>query len=188
MPGHVGGHLPGVDVRLIDEGGSVIAGEGTGEIVVRGKNVFLEYWNKHDSTAEAFTEGGWFKTGDLAERNRDGIYRILGRKSVDIIKSGGYKISALEIEEVLRGHPGIEECAVVGVEDEEWGERVCAALVMTGDKEVSLESLREWCRERLAPYKVPSRILVIKELPRNQMGKVTKPIVANLFKNERFSG
>lgn len=187
MPGHVGGHLPGVDVRLIDEGGSVIAGEGTGEIVVRGKNVFLEYWNKHDSTTEAFIEGGWFKTGDLAERNSDGIYRILGRKSVDIIKSGGYKISALEIEEILRGHPGIEECAVVGVEDEEWGERVCAALVMTGDKEVSLESLREWCRERLAPYKVPSRILVIKELPRNQMGKVTKPIVANLFKNERFS-
>lgn len=187
MPGHVGGPLPGVDVRLIDEGGSVIAGEGTGEIVVRGKNVFLEYWNKPDSTAEAFIEGGWFKTGDLAERDRDGIYRILGRKSVDIIKSGGYKISALEIEEVLREHPGVEECAVVGVEDEEWGERVCAALVTSAGKEVSLESLREWCRERLAPYKVPSRILVVKELPRNQMGKVTKPVVANLFENERFS-
>ena len=188
MPGHVGGPLPGVDVRLIDEGGSVIAGEGTGEIVVRGKNVFLEYWNKPESTGEAFIEGRWFKTGDLAERDRDGNYRILGRNSVDIIKSGGYKISALEIEEVLRGYPGIEECAVVGVEDEEWGERVCAALVISAGKEVSPESLREWCRERIAPYKVPSRILVLKELPRNQMGKVTKPVVANLFKNERFSG
>jgi malonyl-CoA/methylmalonyl-CoA synthetase len=183
IPGHVGAPLPGIDVRLINEGGSVIVGEGAGEIIVKGKNVFLEYWNKPEATSQAFINGDWFKTGDIAERNGEGVYRILGRNSVDIFKSGGYKISALEIEEVLRGHPDIEECAVVGVEDEEWGERVCAALVMTGDKETSLETLREWCRVRLAPYKIPSRILWVKELPRNQMGKVTKPDVVQLFKN-----
>ncbi|MGH7849735.1 MAG: acyl-CoA synthetase [Thermodesulfobacteriota bacterium] len=183
MPGRVGTPLPGVDVGLIDESGGVIAGEGAGEIIVRGKNVFLEYWNNPGSTRGSLTEGGWFKTGDLAERSGDGVYRILGRKSVDIIKSGGYKISALEIEEVLRGHPDIEECAVVGLGNDEWGERVCAALVLKGEKNVSPESVREWCRERLAPYKVPSRILVVKELPRNRMGKVMKPEVIQLFKS-----
>lgn len=184
MPGRVGTPLPGVDVGLIDEGGGVIDGEGLGEIIVRGKNVFLEYWNDPEATRASFTEAGWFKTGDLAERSGDGVYRILGRKSVDIIKSGGYKVSALEIEEVLRGHPEIEDCAVVGLGDEEWGERVCAALVLKGEKSVSPESVREWCRERLAPYKVPSRILVVKELPRNRMGKVTKPEVIQLFKSD----
>lgn len=183
MPGRVGTPLPGVEVRLIDDSGGVVAGEGAGEIIVRGKNVFLEYWNNPEATNEAFMEGGWFKTGDIAERDAQGSYRILGRKSVDIIKSGGYKISALEIEEVLREHPSIEECAVVGIEDEEWGERVCAALVLRGEKNVSPESVREWCRERLAPYKIPSRIITVSELPRNQMGKVTKPEVIQLFKS-----
>ncbi len=182
QPGRVGTPLPGVDVRLIDEGGGMIGGEGAGETAVRGKNVFLEYWNNPEATNEAFMEGGWFMTGDIAERDARGSYRILGRKSVDIIKSGGYKISALEIEEVLRAHPGIEECAVVGVEDEEWGERVCAALVLSRGGEVNLQSLREWCRERLAPYKIPSRIITVGELPRNHMGKVMKPGVIELFR------
>ena len=182
-PGRVGMPLPGVDVRLIDESGGVINGEGAGEIIVRGKNVFLEYWNNLESTRGSFIDGGWFKTGDLAERSGDGVYRILGRKSVDIIKSGGYKISALEIEEVLRGHPDIEECAVVGLGDDEWGERVCAALVLKEEHDVSPESLKEWCRERLAPYKIPSRIITVSELPRNRMGKVMKPEVIQLFKS-----
>jgi malonyl-CoA/methylmalonyl-CoA synthetase len=188
LPGQVGKPLPGVDVGLIDESGDVITGESTGEIIVRGKNVFLEYWNRPQATRDAFIGGEWFRTGDIAERNGEGVYRILGRSSVDIIKSGGYKISALEIEEVLRVHPDIEECAVVGVEDEEWGERVCAALIVTGDKVLSSETLREWCRERLAPYKIPSRTICVKELPHNQMGKVIKPAVARLFKSPHHSG
>jgi malonyl-CoA/methylmalonyl-CoA synthetase len=186
-PGRVGGPLPGVEVGLIDEHGRIIAGEGSGEIIVRGKSVFLEYWNKPGPTREAFIEGRWFKTGDLAERSGDGTYRILGRNSVDIIKTGGYKISALEIEEVLRGHPDIEECAVVGLPDDEWGERVCAALVLKGGHDASPESLKEWCRERLAPYKVPSRIIKVAELPRNQMGKVMKPEVAEKFRKPGIS-
>ncbi|HSC34356.1 MAG TPA: acyl-CoA synthetase [Thermodesulfobacteriota bacterium] len=183
QPGRVGTPLPGVDVRLIDEGGRMIGGDGAGEIVVRGKNVFLEYWNNPEATNEGFMKGGWFMTGDIAERDAQDSYRILGRKSVDIIKSGGYKISALEIEEVLRAHPDIEECAVVGLEDKEWGERVCAALVLSRGGEVNLQSLREWCRERLAQYKIPSRIITVGELPRNQMGKVMKPGVIELFRD-----
>lgn len=182
LPGRVGKALPGVEVELVDEDKKIISGGGTGEIIVRGPNVFLEYWGRPVATKEAFIHGEWFRTGDIAERDSDGVYRILGRSSVDIIKSGGYKMSALEIEEVLREHPDIEECAVVGVEDEEWGERVCAALVLSPESEVSTESLRKWCKERMAPYKVPRTVLAVDVLPRNQMGKVTKSRVIELFR------
>jgi malonyl-CoA/methylmalonyl-CoA synthetase len=101
--------------------------------------------------------------------------------SVDIIKTGGYKVSALEIEEVVRQHPAIVECAVVGVLDEEWGERVAVALVVEGGADLDLPALREWAGERLAPYKIPSRILVLDELPRNPMGKVVKPELKRRF-------
>ena len=100
---------------------------------------------------------------------------------MDIIKTGGYKVSALEIEEVLHQHPQIRECAVVGVIDEEWGERVAAVAVVTEDADLSLELLRAWTKDRLAPYKVPSRLLILDELPRNPMGKVTKPDLMRLF-------
>ena len=122
----------------------------------------------------------WFCTGDVAVVE-DGSCRILGRSSVDIIKTGGYKVSALEIEEVLLSHSQIAECAVVGVEDPEWGERVGAAVVTRGGAELTLEALRAWAREQLAVYKIPTRLLVIDALPRNAMGKVTKPDVARLF-------
>jgi len=182
LPGRVGRPLPGVDVALIDDKDEHIGGKGEGEIIVKGSNVFLEYWNNSPATEAAFINREWFRTGDIAERDPGGVYRILGRSSVDIIKSGGYKVSALEIEEVLREHPDIEECAVVGVPDEEWGERVCAAIVKSGEKEMNLQILRQWCGERLAPYKIPGRIITIDELPRNQMGKVTKPDVVELLK------
>jgi malonyl-CoA/methylmalonyl-CoA synthetase len=101
--------------------------------------------------------------------------------SVDIIKTGGYKVSALEIEEVLRTHPNIQECAVVGVADSEWGERVCAALVLQSGSNLTLKTLRSWAKERLATYKVPAQIITVEELPCNAMGKVTKPSVGKLF-------
>jgi malonyl-CoA/methylmalonyl-CoA synthetase len=102
--------------------------------------------------------------------------------SVDIIKTGGYKVSALEIEEVLRTHPDIQECAVVGVPDVEWGEQVCAALVLQPGRQLTLEFFRSWAKEQLAVYKVPSRIVTVEELPRNAMGKVIKPTVVELFR------
>ncbi len=179
VPGHVGTPLPGVGVRLVDEQGHAVSPGTPGEIEVRGAGVFIEYLDRPDATREAFRDG-WFKTGDVAVVE-GGSYRILGRKSVDIIKSGGYKVSALEIEEVLRQHPEVAECAVVGVEDLEWGERVCAALVPRGGSRPDVRLIGSWTRERLASYKVPSRFLLVDELPRNAMGKVIKPEVARLF-------
>ncbi len=177
--GFVGTPLPQVEARLVDESGNPVPPGTSGEIQVRGATVFLEYWNNPTATAKTFRDG-WFCTGDLAVVE-DGAYRILGRISVDIIKTGGYKVSALEIEEVLRTHPDIQECAVVGVADPEWGERVCAALVLAPDRHLTLDTFRAWAKEHLATYKVPTRILTLAELPRNAMGKVTKPIVSQLF-------
>ncbi|WP_017715642.1 acyl-CoA synthetase [Kamptonema formosum] len=181
LPGYVGNPLPQVEVRLVDETGNLVPLETPGEIQVKGPGVFLEYWQKPAATAKSF-RNGWFCTGDLAAFENDS-YRILGRISVDIIKTGGYKVSALEIEEVLRTHPDIQDCAVVGVPDPEWGERVCAALVLPPATHLTLEPLRNWAKERLATYKVPSKILAVEELPRNAMGKVTKPAVAQLFQS-----
>ncbi len=179
-PGFVGRPLPGVEVRLVDEQGAPIDTEGrSGEIQVRGPGVFAEYWGRPTETREAF-DGDWFRTGDVAQFE-NGYYRILGRSSVDIIKSGGYKVSALEIEHVLLSHPGIAECAVVGVHDDDWGERVCTALVCRPGQTLTLEALRDWTKQRLAVYKIPSRLIVVEELPRNVMGKVTKRMVREMF-------
>jgi malonyl-CoA/methylmalonyl-CoA synthetase len=178
-PGHVGQPLPSVQVRLVDEAGQPVADGLPGEIEVRGPTVFHEYLGRPEATAAAFHDD-WFRTGDVAVVE-DGSYRILGRKSVDILKSGGYKISALEIEEVLRAHPVIVECAVVGVPDEEYGERVAVAIVPRDDAALELDGLRAWARDRLASYKVPTRLLMVTGLPRNAMGKVVKPDVAALF-------
>ena len=180
-PGFVGTPLPGVEVRLVDEAGRPVQdGGGTpGEIEVRGATVFLEYWRRPDATAAAFRDG-WFRTGDVAVVEH-GAYRILGRSSVDIIKTGGYKVSALEVEEVLRTHPAIAECAVVGVEDPEWGERICAAVERRGETDLTLAALQAWAKERLAPYKIPRALRSVPALPRNAMGKVTKGEVARLF-------
>ena len=110
-----------------------------------------------------------------------GCWRILGRHSVDIIKSGGYKVSALEIEDVLREHRDIRDCAVVGIADDEWGERVAAAIVPTSGEGPALEELRDWAADRLAKYKLPTRLRRVDDLPRNAMGKVVKARVKELF-------
>ncbi len=178
-PGHVGVPFPGVEVRRVDEDGNGVADDVPGEIEVRGPTVFREYWGRPGETADAFRDG-WFRTGDVAVVDR-GSYRILGRQSVDIVKTGGYKVSALEVEEVLREHPGIAECAVVGVADEEWGEVLSAAVMASAGGAPGLEELRAWAKERLAPYKVPRRMVVVDELPRNPLGKVVKPRVKELF-------
>jgi malonyl-CoA/methylmalonyl-CoA synthetase len=183
VPGCVGTPLPGVEVRLVDDCGSTVSPGKSGEIQVRGPAVFLEYWQRPEETAESF-RNGWFCTGDVAVVE-NGIYRILGRKRKDIINTGGYKVSALEIEEVLLTHPAIKECAVIGVEDTEWGERVCAALVLQDDGEMSLQDVRIWGKKKLAPYKIPARIVVLEHLPRNPLGKVTKPALRKLFPPDR---
>ncbi|WP_367870532.1 acyl-CoA synthetase [Luteolibacter sp. Populi] len=176
--GSVGQPLPGVEVRLRNEDGETIESEGEpGEVQVRGPAVFREYWNSPGVTGESF-EDGWFRTGDMALRE-GGYYRILGRLSVDIIKSGGYKLSALEIEAALLDHPSIRECAVVGLEDETWGETVAVAAVL--EEDLRIEDLQLWGKDRLSPYKLPRRLLRVDSLPRNAMGKVSKREVGALF-------
>lgn len=179
-PGAVGMPLPGVEVRLKTEAGEMVTCEDEpGEIQVRGPGVFRAYWNRPEASAETF-DGDWFRTGDMAVLER-GSYRIMGRLSVDIIKSGGYKLSALEIEAALLEHPHIRECAVIGLPDDTWGEAVSAAVVLKENTTLELASLREWCKGRLSVYKIPQRLLVVHELPRNAMGKITKPAVRALF-------
>jgi malonyl-CoA/methylmalonyl-CoA synthetase len=167
-PGFVGQPLPGVSARLVD-----------GELQLKGAGVFSEYWRQPDSTHDAFDDG-WFRTGDAAVIE-EGAFRLLGRSNVDILKSGGHKISALEIEEVLRAHPAIAECVVVGVEDAEWGQRVCCAAELRPGITLELDELKEWARAHLAPYKIPRNLACVAQLPRNAMGKVVKSEVATLF-------
>lgn len=177
-PGFVGQPLPTVEIRLKSEHGEIINREGEpGEIQVRGPVVFREYWNAPEVTASSFDDG-WFRTGDLAVIE-DGAYRIMGRLSVDIIKSGGYKLSALEIEAALLDHPAIRECAVIGLNDDTWGEVVAAAVVLNEGAGLDLDELAHWSRERLSHYKIPRRLAVLDSLPRNAMGKVTKRALAS---------
>lgn len=178
-PGYIGQALPGVRIRIADDTGQEVPAGTAGEIQVKGANVFKEYWNKPEETKKAFCSDGWFKTGDIAVYEL-GSYKILGRNSIDIIKSGGYKISALEIEEVLRTHPTIKDCAVVGVADDEWGEKIAACLVVS-DKNLDLNELDSWVKERLPAYKMPRKYLIRDDLPRNVMGKVTKNDLKNMF-------
>ena len=152
VPGHVGWPFPGVEVRIVDESGHEVADGEVGELLVRGTQVFDRYLNRSDATAESFIDG-WFRTGDVAQHTAQG-YRLLGRASVDIIKTGGEKVSALEIEEVFRTHPLIADCAVVGLPDQEWGEQVALAWIADETIEPGLEptptEFRSWGKERLA--------------------------------------
>ena len=183
--GFVGFPFPGVRVRLRGDGGhEALPGE-EGSIEVRGPGVFSEYWRSPDETAAAFRSDGWLRTGDRAVLHPEHGYRILGRESVDIIKTGGEKVSALEIENVLRRHRRVVDCAVVGIPDDEWGERVSAAVVCTLEGDVPAPELRAWVREHLAGYKVPARIMGVEALPRNSMGKVLKTEVRDLLLRSR---
>lgn len=177
--GFVGQPLPGVQVQLFNEYDEPINDEAVpGEIRVKGDNVFQEYWDNDKATKESFKDG-WFCTGDVAVVE-DGYYRIMGRSSVDIIKSGGYKLSALEIEGVLLTHEAIAEVAVIGVSDDTWGEAVTAFIGLKKGAELSYEDLKAWCASKMSSYKIPKRIKIVDALPRNAMGKVTKPALKEM--------
>jgi len=172
-PGFVGLPFPGIEARIVDDAGAALGDDAPGQLEVRGPGVFREYWRRPADTAAAFTADGWFRTGDVAVREH-GSYRLLGRASIDIIKTGGFKVSALEIEDVLRTHPAIADCAVVGVADDEWGQRVAVAALLHPGETLELDALRTWAKQHLAPYKVPTMLRVLDGLPRNPMGKVVK--------------
>lgn len=178
-PGTVGVPLPGVELRLTEDDGTteVPAGdpEAVGEIQVRGPNLFLEYLNRPDATAAAFAPGGWFRTGDMAVRDPDGYVRIIGRKATDLIKSGGYKIGAGEIENALLEHPGVKEAAVTGAPDADLGERVVAWIVPADPADPpGADALADHVAARLSPHKRPRTVRYLDALPRNDMGKILK--------------
>ena len=142
---------------------------------MRGPNLFTGYLNRPDATAAAFTADGWFRTGDMAVRDPDGSVRIVGRKATDLIKSGGYKIGAGEIENALLEHPGVREAAVTGEPDPDLGERIVAWVVPTNpEAPPSADELADHVAARLAPHKRPRVVHHLGSLPRNDMGKIMK--------------
>ncbi|KAK6618703.1 hypothetical protein RUM43_013094 [Polyplax serrata] len=198
--GFVGQPMPGVSVRItkrdnpekvLVEGDSVRSNiiahdikekSISGDLLVKGPTVFRTYWNKPNATAKEFTSDEWFKTGDTAEYV-DGSYKILGRTNVDIIKTGGFKVSALEVESKLIEHDDIKDVAIVGVPDLTWGEKVAAVLVLEPEKELTLADLRSWCKQKLAPYAIPTELKIVEAVPRNHMDKINKKeILKTIFK------
>jgi acyl-CoA synthetase (AMP-forming)/AMP-acid ligase II len=179
VDGHVGLPMPGQQVRLWDADAKKDVSdqqETPGEIQVRGDLIFKEYWKLPEKTKEEFTEDGWFKTGDIAVRTEGTtFYRIQGRSSVDQIKTGSEKVSALEVESIMLALPYVKEVAVVGVDDERWGQ-VVAAVVVLKDKEMHLDikKLREDLKKEAANYKIPQKLKIMDEIPRNQMHKINK--------------
>ncbi|WP_435599410.1 acyl-CoA synthetase [Streptomyces anulatus] len=175
-PGTVGPPLAGVELRLAEEDGTVLGEPGAiGEIQVRGPNLFTGYLNRPDATAAAHTADGWFRTGDVGTVDEDGYVTIVGRKATDLIKSGGYKIGAGEIENVLLAHPGVREAAVTGEEDPDLGERVVAWVVAADPgSPPPAEELADHVAAQLAPHKRPRTVHYLDALPRNDLGKIMK--------------
>lgn len=170
--GSVGKPLIHMQMRIVDENDQDVRPGETGELVVRGPNVFSEYWNKPEATAEAF-RGGWFHTGDLARQDEEGFFYIVDRKK-DMLISGGENVYPTEVEHVLYRYPGVQEVTVIGVPDETWGEVPMALVVPAGDAEITLEDIQEFCRDKLARFKTPKQLAVLDELPRTATGKVLK--------------
>lgn len=211
-PGHVGNPFPTVHVRIVKPGtDDQILAEGdcdstrvhrdietsetpddiVGDLQVKSPSVFRCYYNKPEATNKEFTADGWFKTGDTAQyepskaRNGNGTFKIVGRTSVDIIKSGGYKIGALEIERIFLEHPNIKDVAICGVPDLTYGQRVGAVVVMNAESlDFELNNLRDWAKTKIPHYSLPTKLKIMEELPRNAMGKVNKKeLVKIAFEN-----
>lgn len=175
-PGSVGVPFNGVSVRVVDPGTGVPQDDGlSGEIQIRGPNVFAGYFRNEEATREAFTADGWFRTGDLGYRDADGFYFLNGRAR-ELIISGGFNVYPREVEEVLERHPDVAEAAVVGIVDPDLGERVVAAVV-SRSASPDAEALRRHCGQLLAGFKKPREVVFLPELPRNAMGKIQKHVL-----------
>jgi malonyl-CoA/methylmalonyl-CoA synthetase len=173
--GYVGLPLRGVELRLVDDDRRPLEigdDSAIGEIVVRGPNVFAGYLNSDEATRAVLDGQGWFSTGDMATRSADGQIRIVGRRSTDIIKCGGFKVGAGEVEAALLDHPAVAEAAVIGMPDEDLGERIVAFVVMRSA--VDPEAVQAHVAMQLSPHKRPREVRVVDALPRNTMGKVIK--------------
>ncbi|MEO6324669.1 MAG: AMP-binding protein [Thermoanaerobaculia bacterium] len=181
-PGTVGQPVPGCAVRVVDDAGQDAPNGELGELVVQSNGLMTRYWGRPDDTAASFRDG-WFMTGDMAHQSPDGHVTIAGRKAVDFIKSGGFKISTREVEDVLRRHSRVADVAVFGAPDRVFGERVAVAVVMRPavgprpDDATLLAELYAFAARSLTEYKLPREIVVLDELPRNALGKVQKHLL-----------
>jgi len=167
----VGLPLTGVQTRLVDEDGAAVPhdGESIGRLQLQSPTMFDGYLNRPEATAEVF-DGDWYRTGDVAVIDGAGMHRIVGRESVDLIKTGGFRVGAGEIETVLLGHPGVAEAAVIGAPDDDLGQRIVAFVV--GD--VEPQALIDFVAQELSVHKRPREVRLVESLPRNAMGKVLK--------------
>ncbi len=179
-PGAVGFPLFHVDVKVIDERGRACDADQVGELLVSGPHVCAGYWNRPEETAKAIDPDGWLRTGDLARRDAEGYYTIVGR-SKDMIISGGENIYPSEVESVLHAHPAIAEAALVGVPDAKWGEVGRAMIVLQKDARVTVEELTEFCRSRLARFKIPKTFVFVGELPKTAAGKIDKKALVEKY-------
>jgi fatty-acyl-CoA synthase len=168
----IGRPLPDVEVRVVDEEGAGVTSGVTGEIVARGARLMSGYWGQADATQEAIRDG-WLYTGDLGYADEDGYIYLQGRAK-DFIKRGGEMVAPEEVENVIHAHDGVAECAVIGSPDETWGEVVVAVVVPEQGAAVTEGSVKAVCREHLAGFKRPERVIVVDVLPRNALGKVLK--------------
>lgn len=176
--GSVGKAMMFNQVKIMKEDGYEAEPLEVGELLVRGKHAFIRYWNKPEATKEAW-EGGWIHTGDLAKRDEDGYYYIVGRKK-DMIITGGENVYPGEIEQWLSDHPAVNEAAVVGIPDEKWGEKVTAFVSLYNPDAITKEELIEYCRKKLAPYKVPKLIIILEEIPKTAVGKIDKKVLKEM--------
>jgi fatty-acyl-CoA synthase len=170
----VGRVHPHVEVKIVDPASGTLmpAGE-PGELCTRGYSVMLGYWNEPDKTAEAIDRAGWMHTGDLATMDSDGYIKIVGR-SKDMVIRGGENVYPREIEEFLYKHPDITDVQVVGVRDERYGEEIAAFVISRAGAELDVESVREFCKGRIAHHKVPRYVICIDEFPMTVTGKIQK--------------
>ncbi len=182
MPGYVGPPLPGVELKLVDDRRRALDAhddQTIGEVAVRSEAVFKGYLNREDATAAVLDDAGWFYTGDLATRTEEGVIRILGRRSTDLIKTGGYRVGAGEIEACLLEHASVREVAVVGIRDDDLGQRIAAFVVLQPGELEEAAALKDFVAEHLSPHKRPRDIEFLAELPRNAMGKVQKKLLGS---------
>ncbi len=179
--GSVGLPLPGVRARVVDQATERPLPDGAvGEVQIKGDHVFKGYWRQPEKTAEAFTPDGWLRTGDMGLREADGYFTLKGRAK-DLIITGGLNVYPPEVELVLMAHPAVAACAVIGCPDDEWGEQVVAAIIPRDGCRVDADEICAFCRERLAHYKAPKRVVAVDELPANALGKVQKAKLRGAF-------
>ncbi|EDL63836.1 class I adenylate-forming enzyme family protein [Bacillus sp. SG-1] len=175
--GSVGKPMLFNEVKVVNEQGLEAGADEVGELYLRGSHLFEYYWKKDDETREAW-QGGWFRTGDLAKKDEDGYYYIVGRKK-DMIITGGENVYPSEIEYWIESHDTVDEVAVIGIPDEKWGEKVVAFVTAKGSTGLSPEELQEYCKRKLTKYKIPKCFYIVDQLPKTHVGKINKNELRN---------